>query len=880
MSSAKHISEEALRQVANKVLEHAPAGSISSAIQSSLQLPTLDALQDAAQALLLSGHLELAEAVFRTLKEEPGFDDRAAVGLAQIASKRGDAAAAAEAWRDCLGSFPQHLEPYWFAELARAERQLDRNVEAEATLRTCIQRFPKFAPAAVQLAELLSIRGEYEQATLLCERAIRDSPDEAQPWWFIALADALEATENKTQLERVLQDIVHRFPEAEATLVLLARNAARYEHWERALALWTMCLERYADSIRPEWLNGRAMALFRLLRAQEALDEWQHLIIRFPDFIHAYGDMSAAAEALGLWTQVYQVLAELVVRFPDHVRPEWLARRARCLMHPRPDPVIHRAIAELEGRFPDSSLGRKIAIEFAQCMGDGLKTVAPLVEDAVRRFPNDRQLSAEHVRVLLASGHFAEAEAIVQKLEAAEADHLELISRWRITIDKCGQEAIRDSAGQAALDGSWAIAPGLAIGEFLLNIWSAWATDLALVLYNNLAERFPGRLEIICAKARTLVVLRQDQQALELIDSVPATCQRREMLELRAWASAHRGDNQSARRFWQTILTHDYFPAVHADEPTLELLTPDRLGAHSERVTVFVMVRDELTNLPAFLRHYRKLGVHRFVAVDNLSTDGSKDYLRAQADVLLYWTADDFTMANSGMRWINTMIERHSTRWCLHVDADELFIYPGWESTPLSKLIEYLDSEGAEAMAAFMLDVYPERLLDASGTPTTHADAQYYDGDYVWVGHVRCPYQRPVGGIRSRLFHAQEYLHKIPLVNSRRGIYVTSHDTTPLRLSRLTGALLHYKLMGLANSHSPVAATGRSVEVMRRYERYATGLGAVSHEDLRRPGLTQALTDSFTLAERGLMQAPSEFRAWLERSELRGPASTDGQATS
>jgi tetratricopeptide (TPR) repeat protein/glycosyltransferase involved in cell wall biosynthesis len=881
MTGTERMSDDELRQIAIEILERAPSGSIPPQIALWLQTPTLVALQAAATALLASGHLDPAEAAFRALREQPGFDDRAAIALARIASRRGDAAAAAIEWRDCLNRFPDRSEPDWFVELARAERQLGRHAEAEEILRRCIERFPKAAAGTVHLAELLSIRGRPEGAAALWQTAMREFSDQAQPWWFKGLGAALQVAGHSGQSKKVLQEMMRRFPGAPESSVLRAQNAARDGDWARALSLWMTCLERHAYSIRPEWLNGRALALFRLLRAEEALDAWQELITRFPDFVHAYRDMAAAFETLGLWAKAHHLWSALVARFPDRVRPEWLARRARCLLHPRPGPAIRLAIAELERQFPDSPLGRKIAIEFAYRMSYSLKTLAPLMADAVHRFPDDRDLLAQYVRLLLGSGRLTEAEAVVQRLEAAQDDHLALISRWRIAMDRDGETAIKESADQAVRRDSWAITPGLAIGDFLLSIWCAWATDLALVLYNNLAKRFPGRLEIIRARARALIVLREDQQALELIDSMPALDQDREMMELRAWTYAHRGDHETARRLWQTILAQYYFPAVHAAEPPLELLTPERVGLQSDGVTVFMSVRDEVANLAQFLRHYRKLGVRRFVAVDNLSSDGSEAYLRAQPDVMLYRTRDDFQASNSGMRWINTLIERHGADgWCLFADADEAFIYPGWESTPLNRLTEYLDREGAEAVAAFMLDVYPERLSDAAGNPAIHDDAQYYDGDYVWIGHVRPPYLRPLGGIRSRLFRAQEYLHKIPLIKSGRGVYIDNHETTPLRLSGVTGVLLHYKLTALAGNYGQSCAMDCGLEVTRRYERYASRLHMLANDDLRLSGVTQSLADSLILSDRGLMRATAEFRAWLNRSEACNPASTDRQTTS
>ncbi len=49
-------------------------------------------------------------------------------------------------------------------------------------------------------------------------------------------------------------------------------------------------------------------------------------------------------------------------------------------------------------------------------------------------------------------------------------------------------------------------------------------------------------------------------------------------------------------------------------------------------VTVICLIKDEFFYLPAFLDHYRRLGVSRFVFLDDGSTDEGPDYLMRQAD--------------------------------------------------------------------------------------------------------------------------------------------------------------------------------------------------------------------------------------------------------
>ncbi len=66
----------------------------------------------------------------------------------------------------------------------------------------------------------------------------------------------------------------------------------------------------------------------------------------------------------------------------------------------------------------------------------------------------------------------------------------------------------------------------------------------------------------------------------------------------------------------------------------------DRPVAPLGQIRAFATCRDERLRLPAFLKHYRDLGIDRFFIVDNDSNDGTADYLVDQPDVHLFRTAN------------------------------------------------------------------------------------------------------------------------------------------------------------------------------------------------------------------------------------------------
>jgi hypothetical protein len=229
-------------------------------------------------------------------------------------------------------------------------------------------------------------------------------------------------------------------------------------------------------------------------------------------------------------------------------------------------------------------------------------------------------------------------------------------------------------------------------------------------------------------------------------------------------------------------------------------------------------VRNEAVRLPFFLAHCRRLGVDHFLIVDNDSTDGTREMLAGQADVSLWTTRASYRASRFGVDWLTWLRMRHAHgHWCLTLDADEILIYPNWETRPLRALTEWLDRTGAASMAAMMLDLYPKGPVGgaayAAGQDPTEV-LQWFDSGNHSV-QVQ-PLMRNLwiqGGVRARAFFADSprqapTLNKTPLVRWHRSYaYVNStHSLLPRRLNAVyaqdggeatTGLILHTKFLNV-----------------------------------------------------------------------------------
>ncbi len=258
----------------------------------------------------------------------------------------------------------------------------------------------------------------------------------------------------------------------------------------------------------------------------------------------------------------------------------------------------------------------------------------------------------------------------------------------------------------------------------------------------------------------------------------------------------------------------------------------------------FMCVRNENARLPFMLDHHRNLGVRHFLIIDNASTDGTADLLAARPDVSLWRTEGSYKSARFGMDWVNWLLMRYGHgHWCLTLDADELLVYPHWQTRCLAALTDWLDRQGQIALGALTIDLYPAGRV-SEGTYAPGDDPlgilRWFDsGNYQVQVQPRMGNLWIQGGARARVFFASQprrapTLNKIPLVRWHwRYAYVNStHALLPPRLNRVyatdggmltSGALLHTKFLpGIIE---------RAAEEKVRAEHFADGAQYASYYD-------------------------------------------------
>lgn len=258
-------------------------------------------------------------------------------------------------------------------------------------------------------------------------------------------------------------------------------------------------------------------------------------------------------------------------------------------------------------------------------------------------------------------------------------------------------------------------------------------------------------------------------------------------------------------------------------DQTEHLFGPEEVDYGDNELVVTCLVRDGRPYVKSFVEHYLSLGAKHIAFLDNGSSDGTVEALRNYDHVSvvrtgLSYKADggsaDKSWTREGLfkRYIISRFGRNN-RWCLYADIDELFDYPYSDVLGLSSFLGYLNSKSYTAVAAQMLDMFPEKPL--SGRASSIDEPLKENHRYCDISNIkkksmkdRVQLQSNVfhndqietfhNGIRDTLFGTSPYLTKFPLMFLDENIEImngSAHRVDNASIADLTCVLFHYKFI-------------------------------------------------------------------------------------
>lgn len=313
---------------------------------------------------------------------------------------------------------------------------------------------------------------------------------------------------------------------------------------------------------------------------------------------------------------------------------------------------------------------------------------------------------------------------------------------------------------------------------------------------------------------------------------------------------------------------------------SLEIVSgPTCLPISDTALALVTMTRESEHFIKAFIEYHLGLGCEWIVILDNGSQDRTVEFARSYDRVTVLRSALPFGNFKTPMR--HYLMRRFcKNRWCLRVDSDELFDYPGSSRFTPTDLLAYLDSHRYTAVLGYMLGLFPRGPLLHLGDPPaqqslidTHC---WYDLNeierkpyrYEFYGNLT-PKPTPqvyYGGIRSKAFGFNPLITKHPLVFCEERILKglgNAHSVRHARIADFSVVLRHYKFGG-----DFVALITRAIQEQGyfsgsvEYRHYERALSAEPELSLWSPQSHQLICAE-QLLHHGFLFASERFRTTL-----------------
>lgn len=803
--------------------------------------------------------------------------------------------------------------------------------EAERVLRRASVGDRREPEVVAVLASLLAAQGRLAEAADQATRALAAGPLPAP--LVVSLAGTLAQARHHDAADRALATAIDGGDPAVELRVGRARLAERcgrtdlaLRHWQRALALVPDHPETrlgIARSLRAEGHYVEAEAACRQLQAAapgdprplaelariaqdagdpvEAESRWHAALLAHPDHGSAQLGLAWALATQHHFADARALLSALGSAMPPRTEPLTALVRTAMLEGDHATARLHaRRLLDLEPRHLPHALRLGRVLEAAGELHEAAELYRRLATEHPQA-PEPRFATAG------LAGHRGDLVAARAEFEALLDDHPQHVEAWLGLADTLAELGLGAAAETAAAAGV-ALAPNqprtqrcrAGVAESLGRLEAA---RLALLEARSLMpHRQEPLLELARLALRHGILDAAAEHAAALLTAHPrslaarlAACDvafaRQELDAARSLLAALAGElgqhrdvqHRLARLDWhdgavtrarrRVARASAFDPRLHGPADTITRLDPHPLPPPAGEVRAFLLVRNERVRLPWLLDHYRRLGVHRFLVLDNDSDDGTGEWLLQQEpDVHVFHTTASFAGAGAGMRWTNGLLDEHGTgAWCLTVDADEVLVYPHCERVDLPGLTAYLEATGAEALLAPMLDMYADGPVDEAhyepGCSLIETFPYFDSSGYVWRDAGKFPYVKVQGGCRARAFYATPsagpILQKVPLIRWAPDIKYTSskHTAFPCRLADLSGALLHFKYLPAFAAHVQAeVARGQHYMGATEYRTYLRRLDAGSPLTLMGPSSAR-YRDSDQLVELGLMRSSARFDA-------------------
>jgi len=234
-------------------------------------------------------------------------------------------------------------------------------------------------------------------------------------------------------------------------------------------------------------------------------------------------------------------------------------------------------------------------------------------------------------------------------------------------------------------------------------------------------------------------------------------------------------------------------------------------------------VKNDLVKIKLQVEHHRKIGIKHFIYIDNISTDGTFEWLKEQDDVTLYKVETSFNARTKAGWWHLAIKQEGYDKWYLILDSDELFAYPGMETISIQKYINFLEKKQMTAIATPMVDMYSKgNIFTTEVIENIEDEYCFFDAVYyVRSGYINKFY---FGGPRFRTFSMKNQLVKYSLLKMQRNMIFNTNMIFPFHKNfeaKVAAFLLHYKFLpNDMQKYIEIAEKGNYWQGSKEYKTY------------------------------------------------------------
>lgn len=223
-----------------------------------------------------------------------------------------------------------------------------------------------------------------------------------------------------------------------------------------------------------------------------------------------------------------------------------------------------------------------------------------------------------------------------------------------------------------------------------------------------------------------------------------------------------------------------------------------------DEIWMIVVCRNEALRLPYMLQYHFDLGVSRVLLIDNDSSDDTLAIAAADPRIHVFSSKEQY---KGPLYWQEPLLRRYAVgRWCLVLDADELFVYPGMDRLNLPDLAAFLDRQGAAALHSLFIEMFSRDPIGQTGYcrgTDLRQVAPWFDADgyervkYHSVFKGEAPSEIYMGGTRSRMFDEEFGCSKYPFFKYTPNLFLRRglHTIEGAKIAPEQAAILHFKYL-------------------------------------------------------------------------------------